>query len=235
MKYGLKILQNIDNLITYLFSNHAKENKFLKKFFKQKKIVFFDVGTNLGSYTDFVLKNNNTKEVHLFEPSKECFKYLSNKYSQKKIIKNNKAVSSKKNIKTFYENEILSQSSLHNLKNKYNHNYNYIKKYKIKCISIDDYCNKINKKIFIDLLKIDAEGEDLNVLIGSKKMLKKKRIKLIKIELLNKINNVTKNSYFNDIIFFLNNYNYHLVSIVKTKFDNENLLMMDAYFCNKRL
>ena len=65
-------------------------------------------------------------------------------------------------------------------------------------------------------------------------MLKKKRIRLIKIELLNKINKVTKNSYLNDIIFFLDSYGYHLTSIVKTKFDNENLLMMDAYFSYKK-
>lgn len=234
MKYGLEILQKIDNLITYFFSNLSNENKLLKKIFNKKKIVFFDVGANLGSYTDFVLKNNNTKEVHLFEPSKECFKYLLNKYTQKKIIKNNNAVSSKKATKAFYENEILSQSSLYNLKNNYNSNFNFTKKYKVKCISIDDYCNKIKKNYFIDLLKIDAEGEDLNVLVGSKKMLKKKRIRLIKIELLNKINKVTKNSYLNDIIFFLDSYGYHLTSIVKTKFDNENLLMMDAYFSYKK-
>ena len=71
-------------------------------------------------------------------------------------------------------------------------------------------------------------------LLVQKKCLKKKRIRLIKIELLNKINKVTKNSYLNDIIFFLDSYGYHLTSIVKTKFDNENLLMMDAYFSYKK-
>ena len=57
-------------------------------------------------------------------------------------------------------------------------------------------------------------------------------ITLISFLLINK--NFLKNK-LNDIIFFLASYGYHLTSIVKTKFDNENLLMMDAYFSYKKL
>ena len=83
------------------------------------------------------------------------------------------------------------------------------------------------------MLKIDAEGEDLEILKGSKKLLKNKKIKLIKIELLNSIDDQNK-SNINEIIIFLNKYKYFMTSIVKTKFINHKLLMMDVYFTYKK-
>ena len=83
------------------------------------------------------------------------------------------------------------------------------------------------------MLKIDAEGEDLEILKGSKKLLKNKKIKLIKIELLNSID-IQNKSNINEIIIFLDKYKYFMTSIVKTKFVNEKLLMMDVYFTYKK-
>jgi hypothetical protein len=85
------------------------------------------------------------------------------------------------------------------------------------------------------LVKIDAEGEDLNVLKGSKKLLKNKKIKLIKIELENYFFGSKKKSNINEIILFLNKYNYHIITITKIKFVKEKLLMMDVYFSQNKL
>ena len=81
MKFILKTLQSLDNLITYIFSNLSKEDKFVKRFFGNKKIIFFDIGANLGGYADFVSKNINIKKAYLFEPSKECLDHLKKKYT----------------------------------------------------------------------------------------------------------------------------------------------------------
>ena len=54
----LKFLQNIDNLITYFFSNLSKEDKYLKKKFKNKSIILVDIGSNLGGYIDLVKKKH---------------------------------------------------------------------------------------------------------------------------------------------------------------------------------
>ena len=233
MKYILKQLQSLDNLITYIFSNLSKEDEFVKKFFGNKKIILFDVGANLGGFTDTVIKNTHLNEAHIFEPSKKCYDYLKRKYKNKKFYFINKALSNKNKIEKFYENEILSQSSLHRKKNKFNSNLKNINTYRIKCTTLDKYYLDNNEKFIIDLLKIDAEGEDLKILKGCNFLLKKNKIKLIKIELLNTFNQ--KNiSNLNEIIFFLQKYNYYLVTITKTKFVNEELLMMDAYFCKKK-
>ena len=233
MKLILKTLQSIDNLVTYIFSNLSKENIFLKNFFGKKKITLIDVGANLGGYTSLIEKNLNINQVHIFEPSKVCFEYLKKKFNKKNIHINNNALSNVDKIHTFYENEVLSQSSLHNKKNKFNSNLDNINVYKIRCLNLDKYCANQNKNFVIDILKIDAEGEDLNVLKGAKKLLKDKKVKLIKIELLNSLDKSKNKSNINEIIFFLNKYNYYLSTIVKTKFVDEKLLMMDVYFSNK--
>ena len=232
MKLILKTLQSIDNLVTYIFSNLSKENIFIKNFFGKKKITLVDVGANLGGYTNLILQNTKVKEIHIFEPSKKCFGYLKKKFTQNKIYINNKALSNTNKMNTFYESEVLSQSSLHNVKNKFNSNLKNTDIYKIECVTLDKYFYGRKKNFVIDLLKIDAEGEDLKVLEGASKLLKNRNIRLIKIELLNSFNQ-KNNSNINEIIFFLNKYNYYITTISKTKFVNEKLLMMDVYFSNK--
>ena len=232
MKLILKTLQSIDNLVTYIFSNLSKENIFIKNFFGKKKITLVDVGANLGGYTNLILQNTKVKEIHIFEPSKKCFGYLKKKFTQNKIYINNKALSNTNKMNTFYESEVLSQSSLHNVKNKFNSNLENTDVYKIECVTLDKHFYGRKKNFVIDLLKIDAEGEDLMVLEGARKLLKNKNIRLTKIELLNSFNQ-KNNSNINEIIFFLNKYNYYITTISKTKFVNEKLLMMDVYFSNE--
>ena len=86
MKNILKLLQGFDNLITYIFSNLSNENVYLKNFFKSKKINFVDVGANLGGYTNLIIKNLNINEIHIFEPSNECFFELKKKFKKKKFF-----------------------------------------------------------------------------------------------------------------------------------------------------
>ena len=234
MNQILKLIQSIDNLITYIFSNLSKEDIYLQDYFGKEKINLVDIGANLGGYIDLVDKNVNIKEIHIFEPSKKCFIELNKKFKKKNIYINNIAISNSNRTRIFYENEILSQSSLHNNKNKFNSNLKNTDIYQIKCLTLDQYFKLKNKKSKIDLLKIDAEGEDLKILEGASNLLRKKRVKLIKIELLNSLNKDNNKSNINQIIFLLNKYGYYIDTITKTKFVDQKLLMMDVYFCNKK-
>ena len=85
----------------------------------------------------------------------------------------------------------------------------------------------------IDFCKIDVQGEEINVLKGMKKNLKKKKIKLLKIEITFIERYIGIKSNFNQIISFFLKYNYHLISISKVKYKNNRLLFMDAYFLSK--
>ena len=229
----LKFLQNIDNLITYFFSNLSKEDKYLKKKFKNKSIILVDIGSNLGGYIDLVKKNISIKEAHIFEPSIKCYKEIKKKFNYKNFFIKNQAISNANTFKKFYESEVLSQSSLHNKKNKFNSNLKYSDIYNVQCLTLNKYFKNKSKSYKIDLIKIDAEGEDLNVLYSASKLLKNKQVKIIKIELLNSLDKKSKKSNINEIIFFLDKYNYCIDTITKTKFVNQKLLMMDVYFCKK--
>lgn len=224
----LKFYQNVENSISYFLSNNCDEKKFLKEKFKRKKIIFLDLGCNLGTFTDFINKNLKIKKIYIFEPSKTCFKLLHNKYRSEEIKIFNIAVSNIKKNTKFYEKEIVSQSTLNNKKNKVFKNLKNKSTYYIDCISLDEFYKKNKFKEIYDLVKIDCEGEDYNILKGAKKLLKKNIIKLIKIEIEFENNNLY------EIINYLNKFNYKLISLTKVKFNqDQSINHIDAYFEKK--
>ena len=63
---------------------------------------------------------------------------------------------------------------------------NYIK-YKVSTITLDNFLKK-NKIKSIEILKIDIEGSEYDLLKGAKTALKKNKIKIILIEIIDKKN-----------------------------------------------
>jgi FkbM family methyltransferase len=224
----LKLYQKIENSLSYLFANSCNEIEFLKKRFNKKKIILLDLGCNLGTYTDFICKNLKTKKIYIFEPSKICFKFLKERYKKNKIYIHNKALSDKQKILKFYEKEIISQSTLYNRTNNIFNDMKNRSIYNIKCMSLDEFYKTNSLKEIYDLVKIDCEGEDYNILKGSKDLLKKSLIKLIKIEI------EFKNDNFYKIINYLNMFDYKLLSLTKIKFNkDQDINHIDAYFGKK--
>ena len=98
--------------------------------------------------------------------------------------------------------------------------------------SIDSFCeeNKIN---YIDLLKVDAEGNEKNILLGSEKFLKNGKIHAIYVEIAE-----TKKNYDikkNFIQKYLREYNFELkFSLPIRSFSFlSNLKATDNLFINK--
>lgn len=224
----LNLFQKIETAISYIFSNSINEKKFLQDQLNNKEIIVIDIGANVGSFLDFVMKNLKIKKAYAFEPSSLAFKQLNNKFNQKNIILENYALSNKNGFKKFYEYKLTSQSSFYKLTNKKNPFNEISKIYKIKTIKLDDYLELKKKKI--DICKIDIQGEELNVLKGMHKYLYKKKIKLIKIEITLRNDYDNNDNKFLAILNFLKNYDYNLITISKIKFDENKLMFMDAYF-----
>ena len=61
----LKLYQKFDDIISYVFSNTVNEKKFLKSYFKNKKIIVIDIGSNYGNFIDLVINNLNIKKYML--------------------------------------------------------------------------------------------------------------------------------------------------------------------------
>lgn len=223
----LKFYQKIDEAITYLFSSVSNEKKFLKKIFGNRKIIYIDIGANEGAFLDFLYKILNLEKIIVIEPIGKLLEKIKSKYSNKKNQFYNLALSNKRGLRKFYEYSISSQSSLYTQNNMFKSLKNLKKISNIKTSSFDEI---VNEKKKIDFCKIDVQGEEVNVLKGMEKNLKKKNIKLLKIELSFMQRYKQSKSNFFEIVTLLKKNGYDLITISKIKYKDEKILLMDAYF-----
>jgi len=223
----LKLYQKIDDALSYLLSSVCDEKKLLKENIKKKEIVFVDIGTNVGNYVEFVNKIFKIKTLYCFEPQIDLIKNLEEiSYVKKKYIFPF-ALSNTQKLKNFYQYDIASQSSFHKQVNNYNSLQKVRKVHKMKTSTFDKV---FNKNLNIDFCKIDAQGEDFNILKGMEKNLKKGNIKILKVEVcFPRMYEKTGSSYL-DVLNFLHKLNYNLISISKIKYVKNELLFMDAFF-----
>lgn len=180
------MLKYIKNLLLFVFNlidryYHQKNIAFFLKRKVDNVDTFFDVGSHLGTYTDFVRKIYPNCKSFLFEPQSEIFKKIEQKYSNNKSINIfNLAISDteqKRNL-NLNKHDLTSTFSDFNKKSSY---LNFKAKLfetdiekmshrveSVQTITLDKFIieNNIEK---IDLLKIDTEGHELNVLNGLKK------------------------------------------------------------------
>lgn len=176
---------------------------FLDNFIHRKRIINYlktiniqlnhiiDVGSHKGESINIFRKINKDANILCFEPQQDCFYFLKNKFKFLKNIKIiNCALSSKRGKKEFFKNILSTTSTFSkiNLKSKHyrvksllldNKLAGFFSKTKVKINTLSFFVKKYKIKN-IDLLKIDTEGHELEVLQGSKKILK--NVKLILIE-----------------------------------------------------
>jgi len=175
------------------------EMKFLSKILS-KNMIFLDIGANSGVYS--VLASSYCKKIYSFEPNIKVFKNLI------KNLKLNKIKNICLNIGIGKDNSIARIT-----KNLGDQNYIINKKklnipsYKIQLKNIDSF--KFKKKKLV--IKIDVEGHELDVLIGSKKTFYQNKLIIIIIEMnykksnLKKIQKFLKSHKFVNIKFDLKN------------------------------
>ena len=159
------------------------------KYFKgNNPITFFDVGANVGIWTQNLIHNlkkekinENAVEIHLFEPEplahKELTKTLLNLGGFKTVQINQKGVTDK--CGKFSFGIIGEKAGTNSLK--HFPTQNILKTIEIECISISKYCQN-NNIPHVNFIKIDTEGNDYNVILGAKDLLRKGKIDLIQFE-----------------------------------------------------
>lgn len=80
------------------------------------------------------------------------------------------------------------------------------------CYTVDAFCESINLD-FIDFLKIDVEGAELDVLKGSVKMLREERIMFLQVEYGGTYPDA--GITFIDVINFIEPYDYNIYELVE--------------------
>lgn len=227
-------------------------NKFKTiNFFKKKNLTLFDVGANKGQsiieYKKFL--NYKKLNIHCFEPNTDILKKIINlkeKLYKKKNIQitaNNLALSDVNKVRLFYKNSKRSALSSFCDVNKKSKDYLIMKKKKyykfvekafVKTATINKYIN--DKKIkFVDILKIDTQGHELEVIKGANKSFnkigiivvsilfydfyKKKRISFFDVEKI-----IKKNFIFYDLAHLYKNPKNNSIDHVEAIYVNKSLL-----------
>ena len=150
--------------------------------FKNKPITIFDVGANFGWYGLVLSRFNSDSDVHFFEANPTLIKNLehtmrlNNLVSRSKI--NNLIISDKNNSYKDLNvpNNLIGSAStdkykLLNLDYLYEEDKKNINSFSIRTKTLDLYSSENNIKK-IDFLKIDVEGDEENVLLGSKNIIR---------------------------------------------------------------
>lgn len=218
----LDFYQKLSFALSFLLNKKFNEIQLVKKHIANSPILF-DVGSNLGNYSNFItnkLKKFNL-EIHSFEPIESLYEKQKNlkTRSNHKIVLNNFAIYNSNEEIEFFENSIPSQSSVLN-----DNQLGKVKKsYLVNAMKLDTYClkNSINE---IGFIKIDVEGSELSVLQSANNLLKYKKINLLKVEISNSQNN------FYEIINFMKNFDYKIASIDNMFFKSNYLEILELYF-----
>lgn len=152
--------------------------------FLKEEFNVIDVGSNKGHFSDlFISEFKERGRVILFEPNDMLLNYTRIKYEYQPNI--------------WYENRVAYSVSGRKVPFYYFENYNNelsslykggeqweglpMKEVEKTTVSLDDYCDA-NSLQYIDYIKIDCEGADMDVLSGCRKLIAADRVGIIQVE-----------------------------------------------------
>ncbi len=186
-----------------------------KKINDKKNITVFDVGANIGKYTNsFVSFIETNYTVYCFEPLSTTFVILvNNTINNKNVHPYCLGLGDKTEETIIYSNEKTNtQSSLiPRDMSHWGNEYNLSNQNKISITTLDEFCFS-NQIKFIDFLKVDVEGFEWQFFKGAKQTLDNKCIGIIQFEL--GVCAVDGKYFFKDIFYLLSK-NYSIYRITK--------------------
>lgn len=190
------------------------EKLFLKRLLVPKRnFILVDVGANIGGYIKEVLNINPNGSVYGFEPHPKTFAKLEKNiqdFGCNKIEVFNIGLSAQKEKLYLYDHghdDGSAHASIHKGVIEEIHSSHSVR-YEVEVGTLDDFVatNNISR---IDLLKVDTEGNELNVLIGASRSIRAGLIDVIHFEF-NEMNVISK-TFFKDFWDLLSDYNFYRV------------------------
>ena len=187
----------------------------IKKFSNKNKLLFIDCGCNYGFYSFYTASLSEKNLILSIEASKdtsdEFIKNLNlNGFKNINFFNNAVSNTTDENISFFESVNDWESSQTHN-------NFNFVSELKVKSIKIDSLLKQYSLKDYNVIIKLDVEGNEINVIKGALEAIKKSE-PLIIIEFSKYIfENKDNIDYLNN---FLNEYDY---SIYDTNYKKKNL------------
>ena len=180
------LIYRLDNSANTFLSENGEE-RFIREIgalYAGKDFVFFDIGANVGEYTELVLRLMGAKAVtgHLFEPQATCVSMLNEKFSNDpRVSIQPYALSNTEGVASLYKDADTSGlSSLHKRD---------IAHYGISLDTTETISLKTgrsyveqNRIPHIHLMKIDVEGHEILALEGFGDFLSSDKVDFIQFE-----------------------------------------------------
>ncbi len=202
------------------FGDHH-ELKTIKKFSNKNKLLLIDCGCNYGFYSFYTASLSEKNLILSIEASKdtsdEFIKNLNlNDFKNINFFNNAVSNTMDENISFFESINDWESSQTHN-------NFNFVSELKVKSIMIDTLLKEYSLKDYLVIIKLDVEGNEINVIKGALEVIKKSE-PLIIIEFSKYIfQNKDNIDYLN---YFLNKYDYSIYDINYNKKNLEDILTM---------
>jgi FkbM family methyltransferase len=174
-----KVREKIRRFIRNNSRNAFKDQKRLLNNIENGVIV--DVGAHIGDTVKLYQNYFPGFKIFCFEPFTESCDYLKKRFindSNIKIVET--ALGSKDETKTLYVSNFSNLNSLQR-PNERAWGFTDKKSVDVETITLDQFCYENDIKQ-IDILKLDVQGSELDVLMGSKTILEKGNISLVYVE-----------------------------------------------------
>ena len=197
-----------------------QELETINKFSIKNKIMFIDCGCNYGFYSFYTAslsKKNFVVSIEASKSTSEQFKKNLKLNDFKNVILKNCAVSNTDN------DYVLFNESYNDWESSQTHNkFKSFSVNKVNTLKIDTLIKSININDFFPIIKMDVEGNEMNVLKGATNFIERASPFII-IE----ISRYTfeDNNNVNYLKNFLLNYNYSIYNINKKKISIENIMI----------
>ena len=174
-----------------------------------KESVFFDIGANVGDWSAELLGASYKGALYPVDPLKRNLTQVTSRlqpFNCQKVVTSELALSDYEGTSTFYTNVDFKNSGHDSLLDMAEIGYHEERDViEVQVSSLDRLSHDLGVTN-IDFVKIDVEGNELNVLKGAKNLLSKGAIKFIQLELGHAMR--AKRVYFHDVFDFLDKYNY---------------------------
>ena len=174
-----KVKEKIDWFIRINSRNAYKDQRRLLN--NLENGIILDVGAHVGDETELYQNYFSGSKIFCFEPFSESCDYLKRRFiNDSNINVVETALGIKDETRPLYVSKFSNLNSLQR-PNERAWGFTDKKSVDVETTTIDHFCNKNDIK-HIDILKLDVQGSELDVLLGSKTILEKGNISLVYVE-----------------------------------------------------
>jgi FkbM family methyltransferase len=175
-----------------------------------RPMVIFDVGANVGQWSDLAIRFNPMAEIHCFEPNPTTFAQLAGQHFPDNVHLNNFGLGNIARSATLQVyGELAGTNSLYRQPS-----HKAIRTERVTLAVLSDYCAQRNID-YIDFLKIDVEGAEFEVLKGADQLLSAARIGVVQFEYGEGY--IGAKVFLKDVLEFIEAYPYNVYKLLPRK------------------